>query len=115
MLPAIWRTTTIFVLLKGKKKNNKSGSSWRPQSELPIIILGEEVPSDWVQIAMLPNVYFLQGSPLLLFDLERVNCLLFWLSILRFSEGLQSGETAEGFRLLFLCRNSGRFTVELWS
>ena len=27
---------------------------------------------------------------------------LLWLSILRFSESSQSGETAEGFRLLFL-------------
>ena len=36
---------------------------------------------------------------------------LLWLSILRFSEGLQSGETAEGFRLLFLYDKSDLFAL----
>jgi len=44
-----------------------------------------------------------------------VNWPLLWLSILRFSETSQFAEASEGFRLLFLCRKSGSFTVELWS
>jgi len=44
----------------------------------------------------------------------RVIWPLLWLSILRFSEASQFAEASEGFRLLFPCRKSGTFTVELW-
>jgi len=42
---------------------------------------------------------------------SKANCPLLWLSILRFSEGLQFGETAEGFRLLFSYYTFGLFAL----
>jgi hypothetical protein len=39
----------------------------------PIFILGPRRPADWYTITQYAEVYFVEGNPFLLFDLERVN------------------------------------------
>jgi hypothetical protein len=39
----------------------------------PIFILGPAKPADWYAITQYADVYFVEGNPFLLFDLERVN------------------------------------------
>jgi hypothetical protein len=39
----------------------------------PIFILGPARPADWYTITQYADVYFVEGNPFLLFDLERVN------------------------------------------
>merc|ERR1719235_2168168 len=39
----------------------------------PIFVLGPKRPADWYAITQYADVYFVEGNPFLLFDLERVN------------------------------------------
>jgi hypothetical protein len=43
----------------------------RRDSEIPIVVLGLNRPKDWYTIAESENVFFVAGTPLCLFDLER--------------------------------------------
>ncbi|KAF4667502.1 Calcium-activated potassium channel subunit alpha-1 [Perkinsus olseni] len=40
---------------------------------IPIVVLAPFIPMDWNTVARFPEVYFVQGSALSLFDLERAN------------------------------------------
>lgn len=40
---------------------------------VPIVVMAPVLPKDWHTVAGFKEVYFMQGSPLSLFDLERVN------------------------------------------
>ncbi|CAD7946174.1 unnamed protein product [Amoebophrya sp. A120] len=42
-------------------------------SEVPILVLAEAIPTDWVHVSMMRNVFFMKGNPLVLFDLEQAN------------------------------------------
>lgn len=45
----------------------------RKYSMVPIVVLGPEQPKDWYTIAQSESVFFVAGSPLSLFDLERAS------------------------------------------
>eukprot|EP00392_Amoebophrya_sp_AT5.2_P007876 g7895.t1 len=42
-------------------------------SEVPILIMAEAIPTDWVHVSMMRNVFYMKGNPLVLFDLEQAN------------------------------------------
>jgi hypothetical protein len=43
------------------------------QNEQPIVVMAPVLPKDWHTVAGFKDVFFMQGSPLSLFDLERIN------------------------------------------
>eukprot|EP00930_Biecheleria_cincta_P056569 TRINITY_DN42655_c0_g1_i1.p1 TRINITY_DN42655_c0_g1~~TRINITY_DN42655_c0_g1_i1.p1 ORF type:complete len:1205 (+),score=181.91 TRINITY_DN42655_c0_g1_i1:147-3617(+) len=43
-------------------------------SQPPVVVLGEVMPSDWHSVVAMDRVYYMQGSPVRVSDLERAGC-----------------------------------------